>query len=156
MLNAEGVAFGERLSSPAVGKNIHGGLIKGVPHAFDKKPNPISFPKAADRCYAEACSELKRVFGGRASVDERRQLEQSYDVHRFEQEEARDKTLDEGDLLMAKQHRSLAEPGGISRDEILANVKSQRGRLMAKGNGVDERPTSAPAPMFTLTGPPCD
>jgi acetyl esterase/lipase len=156
MLNAEGVAFGERLSSPAVGKTIHGGLIKGVPHAFDKKPNPLSFPKAADRCYAEACSELKRVFGGRASVNERRQLEQCHDVHRFEQEEEGDQTLDEDDRLMVDRHRSLAAPGGIDRDKILESVKSERGRLLVKGEGVDGRPNSAPPPTFTVTGPPCD
>jgi len=59
-------------------------LVKEVPHAFDKKPNPISFPKSADRCYSEACAELRRVFGGRSSVEERRQLELSKDVERFE------------------------------------------------------------------------
>jgi acetyl esterase/lipase len=96
MLNAEGVAFGERLSSPAIGKTVHGGLIRGVQHAFDKKPNPISFPKAADQCYAEACAELKRVFGGRSSVDDRRQLEQDYEVFRFDGEEEGDVVLGEG------------------------------------------------------------
>jgi len=162
MLNAEGVAFGERLSSPAVGKTIHGGLIKGVPHAFDKKPNPLSFPKAADRCYAEACSELKRVFGGRVSVDERRQLEQSHDVHRFEHEEDGDQTLDADDRLLVDRHRSIAVPGGADKDsdtendEALEMVKSPRGRLMVKGKGVTERPNSAPPPTFTVTGPPCD
>jgi acetyl esterase/lipase len=90
MLNAEGVAFGERLR--AIGKSVKGGLIKAVPHAFDKKPNPISFPKAADHCYAEACAELKRVFGGRTSVGERRQAEREgeLDVRRFEREESGD------------------------------------------------------------------
>jgi acetyl esterase/lipase len=158
MLNAEGVAFGERLSSPAIGKNLHGGLIKGVPHAFDKKPNPISFPKAADRCYAEACSELKRVFGGRASVEERRQLEQSHDVHRFEREEEGDQTLDEHDRLMTERHRSLAA-GTEDRDKILEAVKSDRGRKVSAFRGkksTDERPNSASPPTFTVTGPSGD
>ena len=158
MLSAEGVAFGERLSSPGVGKTIRGGLIKGVVHAFDKKPNPISFPKSADHCYAEACSELKRIFGGRSSVGERRQLDQSHDVHRFEQEEEGDQALDEDDLLMAQRHRSLAAPGVIDRDQILEHVQNERGRLMVngKGKGIDGRPTSTPAPTFSFTGPPCD
>lgn len=158
MLNAEGVAFGERLSSPRVGKTIHGGLIKGVAHAFDKKPNPISFPKSADHCYAEACSELKRIFGGRSSVEERRQLDQSHDVHRFEREEEGDQALDEDDLMMAQRHRSLAAPGGIDRDQILEHVQNERGRPMINGKekGVDGRSTSTPAPTFTFTGPPCD
>jgi acetyl esterase/lipase len=84
MLNAEGVAFGKRLSGSSVGKTVHGGLVKEVPHAFDKKPNPIKFPQSADRCYSEACAELRRVFGGRSSVEERRQLDKSKNVERFE------------------------------------------------------------------------
>lgn len=84
MLNAEGIAFGERLSSPEIGKKVHGGLVKESVHAFDKKPNPIHFPASADRCYAEACAELKRVFGGRSSFEERRQLDKSKTVDRFE------------------------------------------------------------------------
>jgi acetyl esterase/lipase len=83
MLNAEGVAFGERLSGPTIGKTVRGGLVKGVPHAFDKKPNPLRFPKSADRCYAEACAELRRVFGGRSSIEERTQLGLSETVERF-------------------------------------------------------------------------
>ena len=102
MLNAEGVAFGERLSGPAVGKRIHGGLIKRVPHAFDKKPNPISFPKAADRCYAEACAELKRCFGGRTSVEEIRVLDQSLQVDRFEAEV-------QGDVLIGEDREEERE-----------------------------------------------
>ncbi|TVY45709.1 AB hydrolase superfamily protein [Lachnellula occidentalis] len=84
MLNAEGIAFGERLSGPEVGKTVHGGLVKEVPHAFDKKPNPLKFPVSADKCYAEACAELKRIFGGHVSDEERRQLDQVKVVDRFE------------------------------------------------------------------------
>jgi len=84
MLNAEGTRFGERLSS--LGKTVHGGLIKAVPHAFDKKPNPLKFPESANKCYSEACAELRRIFGGRSSIEERTQLEQAEEVHRFEDE----------------------------------------------------------------------
>ncbi|KAH8805696.1 Alpha/Beta hydrolase protein [Xylogone sp. PMI_703] len=84
MLNAEGVAFGSRLSSEPINKAVHGGLIRGVPHAFDRKPNPLSFPKEAERCYSEACAELARLFGQRqTSFEERRQLEHSRHVQRF-------------------------------------------------------------------------
>ncbi|TVY19824.1 AB hydrolase superfamily protein [Lachnellula arida] len=100
MLNAEGIAFGERLSGPQVGKTVHGGLVKEVPHAFDKKPNPIKFPVSADRCYAEACSELKRIFGGRVSVEDRRQLDKSKVVDRFEDDLQRDRVTGEGERLM--------------------------------------------------------
>ena len=85
MLNVEGIAFGERLKSEAVDKTVHGGLVKASVHAFDKKPNPLSFPSSADRCYSETCAELKRIFGGRASFAERRQLDLSKDVERFEE-----------------------------------------------------------------------
>lgn len=61
--------------------------MKGVPHAFDKKPNPVSFPKSAERCYSEACAELKRVFGGHVGKEERRQLEREERVVRFEEGE---------------------------------------------------------------------
>ncbi|KFY92559.1 hypothetical protein V498_04862 [Pseudogymnoascus sp. VKM F-4517 (FW-2822)] len=53
MLNVEGVAFGERLKSPNVGKTVKGGIIENVPHAFDKMPNPMKYPEAAERVYGE-------------------------------------------------------------------------------------------------------
>lgn len=58
MLNAEGVAFGERLKSPNIGKTVKGGIIENVPHAFDKMPNPMKYPEAAERVYGEVCAEL--------------------------------------------------------------------------------------------------
>ncbi|KAM3088251.1 hypothetical protein ACMFMG_002306 [Clarireedia jacksonii] len=127
MLNAEGVAFGERLRSPEVGKTVKGGLINCVPHAFDKKPNPIRFPKEADRCYAEACAELARVFGtGRTSVEERRQLEKSKKVDRF----------GEGDMI-----RDAGGLGGKARDLIdntsLAEGRRESGMLDNHG-GVED------------------
>ncbi|KAI9052142.1 hypothetical protein LZ554_003504 [Drepanopeziza brunnea f. sp. 'monogermtubi'] len=88
MLNHEGIAFGERLSSSPIDKTLHGGLIRAVPHAFDKKPNPLHFPEAAGKCYNEACAHLRRVFGGRASIEERTQLDTVEIVERFEDEEA--------------------------------------------------------------------
>ncbi|KIN01700.1 hypothetical protein OIDMADRAFT_40956 [Oidiodendron maius Zn] len=68
MLNAEGILFGDRLRGEEIQKTVHGGLIKGVGHAFDKKPNPISFPKSADLCYKEACTELSRLFKGSTAI----------------------------------------------------------------------------------------
>ncbi|KAI9640221.1 hypothetical protein NHQ30_011459 [Ciborinia camelliae] len=85
MLNAEGVAFGARLAAPPINKIVKGGLIHAVPHAFDKKPNPLSFPKAADRCYEEACAQLANVFGsGKTSLADRRQLGLCKVVERWE------------------------------------------------------------------------
>lgn len=65
MLNAEGVAFKERLASDQVGKKVYGGVIKEVAHAFDKMPNPSKYFKTTDKCYMEACAQLKRVFDDR-------------------------------------------------------------------------------------------
>jgi acetyl esterase/lipase len=71
MLNAEGVAFGERLSGRGVAKTVKGGVIHAVPHAFDKKPNPVKFSEAAEKCYGEACAELNVLFGRRESEEAR-------------------------------------------------------------------------------------
>lgn len=95
MLNAEGFAFGERLAGETIGKMVHGGLIEKVPHAFDKKPNAIRFPKSADHCYSEACTKLRRAFGGRSSIDERRLLDKSETVERFEDEDGAGETEEE-------------------------------------------------------------
>lgn len=71
MLNAEGVAFGNRLRSE-IGKNVGGGMIKDVAHAFDKMPKSSEENlKATEDCYREACEELKKVFDEQ-KVDERK------------------------------------------------------------------------------------
>jgi len=116
MLNAEGIAFGERLVHKDIAKTVHGGLIKEMPHAFDKKPNPWSFPKAADKCYSEACAELTRVFGGVTSLEERAQLNEEVGVDRFVDEEL----LGEGDRLMSESERKY-------------------GSVSAKGKGKEEK-----------------
>ncbi|CAG8952714.1 hypothetical protein HYFRA_00008958 [Hymenoscyphus fraxineus] len=121
MLNAEGVAFGERLSGPGVGKTVHGGLVKEVVHAFDKKPNPIKFPAAADRCYSEACSELKRVFGGRTTLEERRQLGMEERVERFEDGDVHDGwAIADGNLDSVKGFKE-----GSLRDGIMRTAKAK-------------------------------
>ena len=112
MLNQEGIAFGERLKSEGVSKTVHGGEVKAVPHAFDKKPNPLRFPKSADRCYSEACAELRRVFGGRVSVEERTQLGLSKTVERFDGEEL-------GEAYELREDGGLR--GGESEIDLLHN-----------------------------------
>ncbi|KAI6245907.1 Carboxylesterase NlhH [Erysiphe necator] len=88
MLNAEGVAFGKRLASEPIGKTVHGGIIEGVPHAFDKKPNPISFPERADRCYQEVCAELRRIFELKSSDAGKKFLDLNESVYRLEERDA--------------------------------------------------------------------
>lgn len=116
MLNVEGIEFGERLISPNVHKTLHGGLIKKVPHAFDKKPNPLHFPPAADKCYNEACAQLKRVFGGRASIEERTQLDDVELVQRFHEEEAKAGVKRrESIAIQAERSQSIAVEGGMDK-----------------------------------------
>lgn len=74
MLNAEGIAFGERLSNE-IGKNVSGGVIKEVAHAFDKMPNPKKSLKTMDDCYLKACVELTKAFSGRSTVDDKKQVD---------------------------------------------------------------------------------
>ncbi|CAD6443857.1 07c32c7f-00fb-40c6-a292-ac60dd246955 [Sclerotinia trifoliorum] len=160
MLNVEGIAFGERLSSPAIGKSVKGGLINCVPHAFDKKPNPISFPEAADRCYEEACAELARVFGsGKTSEEDRRQLGKSKVVDRFEEQDkivgvsdrARDlidnTSLAEGrrESGMADNHGGVEGTGSMNMNgegqkerEILRNFEKEADRVIKMNGGIEE------------------
>jgi len=85
MLNAEGIVFSERLKSPGVGKTVKGGLIKNVPHAFDKIPNPKRYAEVAERCYAEVCAELNNTAPCRRErLADRTQLSSILDVARFE------------------------------------------------------------------------
>jgi len=128
MLNVEAIEFGERLAGSFIGKKLHGGLIKGAVHAFDKKPNPLSFPVAADHCYAEACAELKRVFGGKTTVGERRQLEESYPVERFEAERPED-------IVIGEHEDESPEVGIRRRASSLSNFRTKwvfKGKSVAK------------------------
>ncbi|KAG4065551.1 hypothetical protein HA402_013321 [Bradysia odoriphaga] len=72
MLSAEGVAFGNRLTSE-IGKNVTGGVIKDVAHAFDKMPKPSpENVKATEDCYVKACEEMARVFAVKTALNERK------------------------------------------------------------------------------------
>ncbi|XP_037037124.1 tuliposide B-converting enzyme 1, amyloplastic-like [Bradysia coprophila] len=72
MLNAEGVAFGNRLTSE-IGKNVTGGVIKDVAHAFDKMPKPSQENlKATENCYKKACEELTKVFAVKTALNEQK------------------------------------------------------------------------------------
>lgn len=134
MLNVEGVAFGDRLRGEAIGKNVMGGLVKEVPHAFDKKPNPLSFPKSADRCYGEACAELRRVFGKRVSYEDRTQLEKSKPVERFDSPDPAE------DRLNGEEGNLKVSGGGAtdvtSQDKDFAAVTNQKGKMKENTNGV--------------------
>jgi hypothetical protein len=63
MLLDEGQAFRDRLSSPEIGKNVVYKMIEGVPHGWDKAPNPWKPTPGVREHYLRACRELRRVFG---------------------------------------------------------------------------------------------
>ncbi len=56
----EGRSFGQRLEK--LGKRVKYRMIEGVPHAWDKAPNPIRTHPEVESSYKEACAELRRVF----------------------------------------------------------------------------------------------
>lgn len=45
-----------------MGKNIFYRMVKGVPHGFDKAPNPFKSDPAVRESYREACEQLRKVF----------------------------------------------------------------------------------------------
>ncbi|KAK5092046.1 hypothetical protein LTR70_007913 [Exophiala xenobiotica] len=71
MLLAEGERFSERLSG--LGKDVKTELITGVPHGWDKSPNPFRDQKRTNELYERAAGYLRSVFGAadrRATVGE--------------------------------------------------------------------------------------
>lgn len=63
MLLDEGQAFRDRLQSPEIDKKVHYTMIEGVPHGWDKAPNPWKPTPGVREHYLKACKELRRVFG---------------------------------------------------------------------------------------------
>ncbi len=62
-LLVEGRKFSERLQND-IGKNVIYTMVEGVPHGWDKAPNPLVWTPGVDQHYTKACFELKRVFEG--------------------------------------------------------------------------------------------
>jgi acetyl esterase/lipase len=60
MLLDETERFVERLRNE-VGKTVHFTVVEGVPHAFDKAPNPFKQPPQVAEVYAQACEQLARL-----------------------------------------------------------------------------------------------
>lgn len=61
MLLAEGERFRDRLGNE-LGKRVSYHCVPGVPHAWDKAPNPLRESPGARTQYMAACKELKRMF----------------------------------------------------------------------------------------------
>lgn len=68
MLLAEGIKFKDRLISKEINKNVVYTMVEGVPHGWDKAPNPIKPTPGVKEFYLNACDELRRVF---AEVDKK-------------------------------------------------------------------------------------
>lgn len=60
MLRAEALALGQRLK--AMGKAITHEDVKGVPHGWDKNPNPFKEAMGAKKYYRNACKQLRVAF----------------------------------------------------------------------------------------------
>ena len=73
MLLKEGEEFRDKLLN--LGKTVHYNMIPGVPHGWDKAPNPLRETPGVNQWYLTACKRLKRLLdvsgernGSRASV----------------------------------------------------------------------------------------
>lgn len=63
MLLAEAQRLKSRLE--AMGKQVKYKMVRGVPHGWDKAPNPMQWTPGVREHYVEACAELRRVFKSR-------------------------------------------------------------------------------------------
>ena len=68
MLLDEGEAFKTRLSSNEIGKKVWYRMVEGVPHGWDKAPNPWKPTPGVREHYLRACKEMRRVFGPEKGV----------------------------------------------------------------------------------------
>ena len=75
MLLDEGIAFHERLTSPEMGKNVWYKMVEGVPHGWDKAPNPWKPTPGVREHYLRACKEMRRVLGATSERSGRPLLE---------------------------------------------------------------------------------
>lgn len=62
-LGVEAAAFRQRLEGE-IGKTVRWREVKGVPHAWDKSPNPFRTPIKVDEYYRDACDGLRVAFTG--------------------------------------------------------------------------------------------
>ena len=62
MLLHEGEEFAKRLGKEPINKDVRYKMIPGVPHAWDKSPDPIRVAKSSEELYQECCGYLKEVF----------------------------------------------------------------------------------------------
>jgi acetyl esterase/lipase len=63
MLLDEGAIFKDRLNSEELGKKVWYKMVEGVPHGWDKAPNPWKPTPGVREHYLKACKEMRRIFG---------------------------------------------------------------------------------------------
>ena len=62
MLLREGEALAKRLSQPPLNKRVSYSMIPGVPHGWDKGPNPLTPPERSEELYRACCEKLREAF----------------------------------------------------------------------------------------------
>ncbi|KIN05396.1 hypothetical protein OIDMADRAFT_101994 [Oidiodendron maius Zn] len=68
-LRVEAAAFCKRLKEE-IGKTVRLREVEGVPHAWDKSPNPYRTPVKVNEYYRDACDTLRIIFWGRAEENQ--------------------------------------------------------------------------------------
>jgi len=68
MLLEEGEAFHQRLIAPPLNRNVWYRMVEGVPHGWDKAPNPWKPTPGVREHYLRACKEMRRVFGNQDGI----------------------------------------------------------------------------------------
>jgi acetyl esterase/lipase len=62
MLMREGEALAKRLQKPPINKDVRYKMVKGVPHAWDKSPDPTKPAPFSEDLYRECCGHLSEAF----------------------------------------------------------------------------------------------
>lgn len=62
MLQYEGEELAKRLSRAPINKDVRHKMIPGVPHAWDKSPDPTKPAAGSEELYAECCKLLNEAF----------------------------------------------------------------------------------------------
>ncbi|KAK4168455.1 Alpha/Beta hydrolase protein [Cladorrhinum sp. PSN259] len=62
MLQKEGQQLAERLGRQPISREVKHKMILGVPHAWDKSPDPTKPAPGSEQVYTECCNYLKQVF----------------------------------------------------------------------------------------------